>query len=255
VLIGDKCGPEQGQGIHGNQLSLKAMTNEISPRTGNAEASTDKRLLIPTVPTAPSTASLLSCGIDSLLNTAFSLPIDPCEAVSKLVETYNNVRTGLFQRKILLFFAEADSVDNHLNADRIEWASRESKEELGRQIILMLERADDERKATIYGQLYCALIRRKLNKEQFGRLCSCVDRAFFDDLRHLSHFKEAILATHNLQPIAESLQTAGLLSLAGIDGGGAGNEAPGGNLYQLNLFGKLLLESMKLRQAKQCQAT
>ena len=231
------------------------MTDTTNSDSTESATCQDSSRLIPTLAPGSSAASLLGFGIDSLLQATSLLPIGPCEATSKLVDVYNRVKAGLLQRKIFLFLTEAESAPSYISQERKEWASAENQEELGRQIILMLERADDERKSTIYGQLYCALMRRDLNKDQFGRLCSCVDRAFFDDLRHLSEFKEATLATNDLQPIAESLQTAGLLSLAGIDGGGAGDEAPGGNLYQLNLFGLLLLKSMEPRQAQKSQAT
>jgi len=85
-------------------------------------------------------------------------------------------------------------------------------------------------------------MRRKLTKEEFGRLCNSVDRAFYEDLKHLVCFCEHVAASGALQPVAESLQGAGLLSFAGIDGGGFGEDNQGGTLYRLNHFGRLLSE-------------
>jgi hypothetical protein len=125
----------------------------------------------------------------------------------------------------------------------MDWVTSESKEAIGRQVITILERADDERKASVYGRLYCSLITKSLSRDQFNRLCSSVDRSFFDDLEHLPRFDKPMVASGYLQPIAESLQSAGLLSQAGIDGGDVDGTSSGGYIYHLNIFGRLLVET------------
>ena len=160
----------------------------------------------------------------------------------------------MLHRKIELFLDEAESVSDYLSEERIDWVTNESKEAIGMQVIMILDRADDERKATVYGRLYCSLIIKILSREQFNRLCSSVDRSFFDDLEHLSRFDEPMVAPEHLQPIAESLQCAGLLSQAGIDGGDFGGTSPGGYVYRLNIFGRLLVESMASGETEPSQA-
>lgn len=168
------------------------------------------------------TISLLCDGIDSILQAGYSIPLGPLGTISKAVAASHGIRNGMLQRKIQLFLDEAESVSDYLGEERIGWATNESKEAIGRQVIMILDRADDERKASVYGRLYCSLITKSLSRDQFNRLCSSVDRSFFDDLEHLSRFYEPMVAPEHLQPIAESLQSAGLLSQAGIDGGDAG---------------------------------
>ncbi len=187
-------------------------------------------------------ASLLSYGIDSLVKVSRLLPVGPCDALSRLFAAQRGVSDALLQRKIYLFFIEAQAMSDYILEERTAWAEAQEQEALGRQIVLMLERADDERKASLYGQLYCSLMRGKLTKEEFGRLCNSVDRAFYEDLKHLVCFCEDVAASGALQPVAESLQGAGLLSFAGIDGGGFGEDDQGGTLYRLNHFGRLLSE-------------
>lgn len=190
------------------------------------------------------TISLLRDGIDSILQADYSIPLGPLGTISKAVAAYHGIKNAMLQHKIQLFLDEAESVSDYLSEERIDWVTNENKEAIGRQVITILERADDERKASVYGRLYCSLITKSLSREQFNRLCSSVDRSFFDDLEHLSRFDKPMVAPEHLQPIAESLQSAGLLSQAGIDGGDAGGASPGGYIYRLNIFGRLLVESM-----------
>lgn len=140
---------------------------------------------------------------------------------------------------------EAETISDYIREERVEWLEDQNEEGLGRHITLILERADDERKAEVYGQLYCALIRQNLTREQFNRLCANVDRSFYEDLRHLAKFKEKVLATGEIQPVAESLQGAGLVSPAGVDSGSFNEDGSddGGNYYQLNHFGRLLISN------------
>lgn len=189
-----------------------------------------------------SIASLLSYGIDSLVKASHHLPVGPCDALSRLFAAQKDISDALLRRKIYLFFIEAQVISEYILEERTAWAEAQEQEALGRQIVLMLERADDERKASLYGQLYCSLMRRKLTKGEFGRLCNSVDRAFYEDLKHLACFCEDVAASGDMQPVAESLQSAGLLSFAGIDGGGFGEDDQGGTLYRLNHFGRLLSE-------------
>jgi hypothetical protein len=189
-----------------------------------------------------SVASLLSHGIDSLLKISRFLPVGPCDALSRLFAAQRDISDALLQRKIYLFFIESQAISDYILEEQAAWAEAQEQEALGRQIVLMLERADDERKASLYGQLYCSLMRRKLTKEEFGRLCNSVDRAFYEDLKRLVDFRENVAASGSLQPVAESLQGAGLLSFAGIDGGSYEEDDQGGTLYRLNHFGRLLSE-------------
>jgi hypothetical protein len=218
------------------------MTSFADANNRDNDATSADDLLSETRSVESSATSLLGYGIDSLTKATHLLPVGPCDALTKLFAAKRGISDALLQRKIYLFFKEAQAISDYILEERAAWAEAQEQEALGRQIVLMLERADDERKASLYGQLYCSLMRRKLTKEEFGRLCNSVDRAFYEDLKHLVCFCEHVAASGALQPVAESLQGAGLLSFAGIDGGGFGEDNQGGTLYRLNHFGRLLSE-------------
>lgn len=216
------------------------MTNFADANNRGIDAASADDLLSESRSVESSVASLLGYGIDSLIKAHHLLPVGPCDALAKLFAAQRGISDALLQRKIYLFFVESQTISDYVLEERAAWVEAQEQEALGRQIVLMLERADDERKASLYGQLYCSLVRRELTKEEFGRLCNSVDRAFYEDLKHLVDFCEDVAASGDMQPVAESLQGAGLLSFAGIDGGNYGEDSQGGTLYRLNHFGRLL---------------
>jgi len=66
-----------------------------------------------------------------------------------------------------------------------------------------------------------------------------VDRVYISDLSYLLNFNSGVQRN---QIIAASLQSIGLLSFAGIDGGTLGEEtSSGGVSYELNEYASMLL--------------
>ncbi|MEG4082455.1 hypothetical protein [Microcoleus sp. POL10_C6] len=59
------------------------------------------------------------------------------------------------------------------------------------------------------------------------------------DLNYLTRFIAGVQSNPN---IAASLQSAGLLIFAGMDGGNLGEPFSGGVVYELNEYGKMLLQ-------------
>jgi hypothetical protein len=59
------------------------------------------------------------------------------------------------------------------------------------------------------------------------------------DLNYLTRFSDGIQSNPN---IATSLQSAGLLNFAGMEGGNLGEPFSGGVVYKLNEYGKMLLQ-------------
>jgi hypothetical protein len=225
------------------KVSIEAMTGLADENNRGYDGTSADALLSKVQSTQSAVASLFAYGIDSLFKASHSLPVGPCDALSRLFAARRGVSEAVLQQKIYLFFIESQAISDYILDERAAWADAQEQEILGRQIVLMLERADDERKASLYGQLYCSLVRQKLTKEEFGRLCNSVDRAFYEDLKHLLDFAEVNAASGDMQPIAESLQSAGLLSFEGTDTGSYGEDSQGGgSLYRLNRFGRLLSE-------------
>jgi hypothetical protein len=240
--------------MNADLCGISANTRHVHPYFDGAMTNQDKDENSQLLPKPPSTssavASMLGLGIDAMLQATLALPVGPLDVASKAVSAFQVAKSSFLQYKLYLFFREAESIDSYIREERAEWADRLNKKGLGRQIVLMLERADDERKAPLYAQLYCALIRRELTREQFGRLCACVDRAYFDDLKHLSEFQTPVLADESIKPIAESLQNASLLSIAGSDSGGfnGDDDSEGGIVYELNDRGRLFSEATNINE-------
>lgn len=110
---------------------------------------------------------------------------------------------------------------------------------VGETLLLLIDREDSVKKPLITARLleHCSL--GNISYEKLRRLVFIVDRVYMSDLNYLTSFTFGIQSNPD---IAASLQSAGLLNLAGMDGGYLGEPFSGGLIYELNDYGKMLLD-------------
>lgn len=113
------------------------------------------------------------------------------------------------------------------------------KREFGETLVLLIDRADSLQKPSILGRLLKHHILGNISYEDVTRLSFIVDRVYISDLNYLLMFTSGIQSNPN---IAASLQSAGLLSFTGMDGGTFDEPFSGGVVYELNEYGKMLLQ-------------
>lgn len=160
---------------------------------------------------------------------------------------YNMYQSGvamqqhLFIKKIENFLRELSNVSSEERLKFVEWMDQNPKQkgEFGETLLLLIDRADSLEKPSILARLLRHHILGNISYDNATRLSSIVDRVYMSDLNYLTTFKSGIQSNPN---IAASLQSAGLLILAGIDGGYLDKRLSGGFTYELNDYGKMLLQ-------------
>ena len=151
------------------------------------------------------------------------------------------IKEQLFIQKIMNFLEEPSNVPYEERLKFVEEMDKnpEKKRVLGETLLLLIDRADSLEKPSIVGRLFKHHILEKISYEDAMRLSYIVDRVYMPDLNYLTRFSDGIQSNPN---IAASLQSAGLLNFAGMDGGNLGEPFSGGVVYELNEYGKMLLQ-------------
>ena len=108
----------------------------------------------------------------------------------------------------------------------------ESLISFGENILLLIQRVDDVKKPEMIGRLMAACIQGHLEYTDAMRLAAIVDRCYLSDIERLRKNNGEVGQLHD--EIKESLFSIGVLRNAGATFGG-------GNLYELNRYGELLL--------------
>lgn len=179
--------------------------------------------------------------LDSALKEGVFRDIPVFNTIVALYQAGVEIRQQLFTKKILKFLRELSNIpfeERQKFVEEIEGNPRQ-KREFGETLILLLDRADSLQKPSILGRLLKYHILGSISYEDVTRLSFIVDRVYISDLNYLRKFKDGIQENPN---IAASLQSAGLLSFAGMDGGTFDDPFSGGVVYELNEYGKLLLQ-------------
>ena len=184
---------------------------------------------------------LAEVGFDSIAKEGVLRDIPVINIIHNSYQTYVEIRQQLFINKIINFWKELPNTSLQERQKFVEWMDQNPKQKriFAENLLLLIDRADSIEKPSILGRLlnHCTL--GDIFYEDMMRLFFIVDRVYMSDLNYLTKFKSGIQSNPN---IAASLQSAGLLNLAGMDGGNLDEPSSGGVFYELNDYGKMLLK-------------
>ncbi|MFF0952166.1 hypothetical protein ACFYE9_32470 [Rhizobium leguminosarum] len=157
------------------------------------------------------------------------------------LRAFSEVKNSLELRKIEKFLqgvAQADYAKRKQFTDGLRTSGE--LESFGENILLLMSRLDDMSKPGIVGRVLSVHIEGHIDYEKAMRLAAIVDRSYASDLTYLKSFTPGVQREGT--DIAAMLFSVGLLRSAGFDGGLIGDDLSGGTLYDLNEYGKILLE-------------
>lgn len=179
--------------------------------------------------------------LDTVLKEGVLRDIPVFNTIVALYQAGVEIHHHLFVRKIINFLRELSSTPLEKRQKFVEEIEKNPKQkrELGETLLLLIDRADSLQKPSILGKLLSNHILGNISYEDVTRLSYIVDRVYISDLSYLLKFESGVQRNSN---IAASLQSVGLLSFSGIDGGNFDDEDSGGVIYVLNEYGKILLE-------------
>lgn len=184
---------------------------------------------------------VLSDGVDF---AAEALEIIPIVGIAvKAAKLAGSVPDYLFAAKCEKLFSELNNVPKHkIEKFKSSIDSEDKLRALGRSMVFLIDRMDDDEKPVIVGRLFSAVLEEKLDLETMKRLGSLLNLAYTPDLQRLHEFKEE-QPTESDDSSAASLAAAGFLKETAIDYGNIAGIPTGSTVtYILNEYGRALLK-------------
>ncbi|MEG4021610.1 hypothetical protein [Microcoleus sp. S13C4] len=180
-------------------------------------------------------------GLDTILKEGVFRDVPFFNTVVSLYQASVEIRQQLFIQKIINFWKELPNTSLQERQKFVEWMGQNPKQKriFGENLLLLIDRADSIEKPSILGRLLDRCTLGDISYEDMMRLWFIVDRVYMPDLNYLTSFTYGIQSNPN---IAASLENAGLLILAGMEGGYLDKRLSGGVIYELNDYGKMLLQ-------------
>ena len=174
---------------------------------------------------------------DAFLEEGVLREIPIFQTLGALYRSGLEIRQQLFFRKIVGFINKLSDIPYD---ERKRFIEENNSNEFGETLLLLIDRADSMQKPKILGNLMRNHILDELSYEDTERLAFIVDRVYISDLDYLINFTPGVQENPD---IAASLFSVGLLTNSGIDGGSfADTHSPGGIIYAMSRYGKMLLE-------------
>ncbi len=179
--------------------------------------------------------------LDTILQEGILRDIPVLNTIVAFYKAGVEIHHQLFLTKIINFLKELSNTPLEKREKFVEEIKRNptQEREFEKTLLLLIDRADSLQKPSIFGKLLKHHILGNISYEDATRLSYMVDRVYISDLSYLLNFNSGVQRN---QIIAASLQSIGLLSFAGIDGGTLGEEtSSGGVSYELNEYASMLL--------------
>jgi hypothetical protein len=134
-------------------------------------------------------ADLAEVGLDQLLTDGVLNDVPVVGTLAKAIRTAGRVRDALLVRKLAKFFQALSKVSlDERQAFYTSLGSESDRRRVGEALLLLLERLDDMAKPELVARVFRALIRREIDRAQFDRMASAIDRIHLSRLPTLLQF-------------------------------------------------------------------
>jgi hypothetical protein len=186
-------------------------------------------------------SDLLELALDNNLNEGVLREIPVVRNLYNLGRATVGIYHRLSIKKMINFLGELSNVSYEKRQSFVEDINKDPQKQrvCEETLLLLIDRADSLEKPSILGRILKHHILDNISYEDAMRLSFIVDRVYMSDLDYLTRFSSGI---QRKPDIDASLQSAGLLKWAGMDGGNLGEPFSGGVIYELNDYGKMLLQ-------------
>ena len=187
-------------------------------------------------------SDFLELALDNNLNEGVLREIPVVKNLYSLGRATVAIYHRLLINKMINFLGELSNVSYEKRQSFVEDFDKnpQKKRVFEETLLLLIDSADSLEKPSIVGRLFKHYILGKISYEDAMRLSYIVNRVYMSDLNYLTSFTSGIQSNPD---IAASLQSAGLLKLAlSMDFGYLGEPSPAGIIYELNDYGKMLLQ-------------
>lgn len=165
---------------------------------------------------------------------------------SKFRNLYSSISDKMLLIKLYKFIEELYlKTEFEKKEFKDKYFKNEDYQKIGSQLILIIDKADSEKKIKWLARCFRKYIDGKINKQEFSRLSMIISSCFPDDIENIIIFKSKseIISNGSFMDsyILNHLFSIGLLENLGFDGGNAEPDS-GGYIYALNNFGKIMLD-------------
>ena len=184
--------------------------------------------------------------LDSLLADSFLKNIPFFNLIISMFKTGKHIKDILYMKKLAAFIYGYADLAVKIDA-KIENAINDvSKlQDLGEQILLIIEKVDSTKKAKLIGRACKLLKETKISSTIFLRLCHMINKSFYDDLLSLTKVKNSDEVLNAYNDIIEDmvlveLYSNGWLSELGFDGSNSFG-SKNSTRYKLNSYAKIVI--------------
>lgn len=126
--------------------------------------------------------------LDSILNDGLLKEIPAIKTAIGIYKVGQSFQFRNYIKKLYRFLYQTNKISAEEKEKFINKFERNqgSRKDLFERILYIIEKLDDVYKADVIGRLFVAMVKEKMNSDDFLRLCICVERIFINDLHYFN---------------------------------------------------------------------
>lgn len=137
--------------------------------------------------------NILELSLDSLLEDGLVKDVPFVGTVFSLAKLGFSFSDRVYCKKILCFL---NGVEDANQSDRYEFLHElndpKEQKKVGEKILLILDKYEEFKKATMLGKLYAQMIGGKIDEKQFLRMAIMIEELYLDDLEQLKQTMSSV---------------------------------------------------------------
>jgi hypothetical protein len=144
--------------------------------------------------------------LDSLIDSDILDTIPIVKILKAGVVFGNSLKEKFFFKKLVRFLFEIQTVPEKERSKFIlELEKSEQRKKVYDNTLLVIDRLDEETKASIIGKLFCKLVEGIVERDEYFRLVNLVEKVFIADLELIKYKAEAYRATERPMEVLREL--------------------------------------------------
>lgn len=136
--------------------------------------------------------------IDTIITNDILKNIPFIEWGIKAKNTIDEIRINYLIKKLIKFFTNTLDIESIDYQNFVRDITQREADEISNLILITIDRINSEDKAEMIGNLFSALVRKKIRKEVFLRLVNVIETVYIDDLKTFLKYRGSFYQNRNI---------------------------------------------------------
>jgi hypothetical protein len=152
-------------------------------------------------------------GLDSFLEDGILKDIPVLKWLQSGYNLFTSISGKMLGKKLIMFLDGASDITEEEKVKFVNSLENPKKiKKIGEQLLLILNKYDDYRKAKLLGKFYKSLVNNEINVDEFSRISAIIGQVYYDDFMEIKNMNSGFIAGKTVDNINQSVKQSFMLA-------------------------------------------